>query len=176
LTKISAEWTQVERLWVLAQTQRTVADKVLLQGAIVGTVFAKGWANTNNSIPRRARTGQLMNEQCHFENAGDERERLRPRQGRPLLATRQAQDEIRRKSEIEIKRRTATQLRTIIVKLEQEVANLGESIGSELALATIRDPSHSAFPSSVRTMQARRDNLRASIAALCERLAKVDNR
>jgi hypothetical protein len=126
-------------------------------------------------MSRKSGTGQLMSEQCHFETSDDERERQRPCQGRPLSAIRQARNEIRWKSEIEIKRRTATQLRTMIVKLEQEIANLDESIGSELALATIRDP-YFANPSSVRTMQARRDNLMASIAALSERLAKVDCR
>ena len=117
-----------------------------------------------------------MSEQCHFETSDDEREDERPRQGRPLSAIRQAQNEIRWKSEIEIKRRTATQLRTMIVKLKREVANLGESMGSELALASIRDPSYFACPSSVRTMQARQNNLKASIAALSERLAEVDYR
>jgi hypothetical protein len=117
-----------------------------------------------------------MSKQCHFETSDDEQEHERPWQGRPLSAIRQAQIQIRWKSEIEIKRRTATQLRTMIVKLKREVANLGESIGSELALATIRDPSHFACPLSVRTMQARRNNLKASIAALSEQLAKVDYR
>jgi hypothetical protein len=113
-----------------------------------------------------------MSEPCQFETSDDKRVEERPLPGRPPSAIRQAQNEIRRK--IEIKRRTAAQLRATIVKFEREVANLGESISSELALASIREPSPFAYPSSVRTMLARRDNLNASIAALSDRLAKVD--
>jgi hypothetical protein len=115
-----------------------------------------------------------MSEPCQFETSDDKRVDERPLPGRPPSAIRQAQNEIRRKSEIEIKRRTAAQLRATIVKFKREVADLGESISSELALASIREPSPFAYPSSVRTMLARRDNLNASIAALSDRLAKVD--
>jgi hypothetical protein len=115
-----------------------------------------------------------MSEQCHFETPDEKQGDARPLPVRALSANRQAWKETREKSEIEIKRRTATQLQTMIVKLEREVANLGDSIGSELALASIRDSSHFAYPSSVRTMLARRDNLKASIAALSDRLAKLD--
>jgi hypothetical protein len=115
-----------------------------------------------------------MSEPCQFETSDDERLEERPLPGRPPSAIRQAHNEIRRKSEIEIKRRTAAQLRATIVQFEREVANLGESISSELATASIREPSPFAYPSSVQTMLARRDNLNASIAALSDRLAKVD--
>jgi hypothetical protein len=116
-----------------------------------------------------------MSKPCQFETSDDKRVEERPSPGRLPFAIRQAQNEIiRRKNEIEIKRRTAAQLRATIVKFEREVANLGESISSELALASIGDPSPFAYPSSVRTMLARQDNLNASIAALSDRLAKVD--
>jgi cell division protein FtsB len=91
------------------------------------------------------------------------------------LAKRQAQNEARKQREIEIKRRAATQLRTMIVTLEREVANLDDGISSELILARVRDPSHFAYPISVRTMQARRENLKATIAALSDRLALTDD-
>jgi hypothetical protein len=115
-----------------------------------------------------------MSEPCQFETSDDERLEERPLPGRPPSAIRQAHNEIRRKSEIEIKRRTAAQLRATIVGFEREVANLDESISSELALASIHEPSPFAYPSSVRTMVARRDNLNASIVALSDRLAKLD--
>jgi hypothetical protein len=111
-----------------------------------------------------------MTAQYHFETMEDKRENTHPGRVRALLARRQAQNEIRMQREIEIKRRAAKQLRTIIVNLEREVVNLDDSIGSELALASIRDPSHFAYPISVRTMQARRENLRTTIAALSDQL------
>jgi hypothetical protein len=62
----------------------------------------------------------------------------------------------------------------MIANLEQEVANLDDGISSELTLARVRDPSHFAYPISVRTMQARRENLKTTIAALSNRLALTD--
>jgi hypothetical protein len=113
-----------------------------------------------------------MSEPCQFETSDDKRVEERPMPGRPSFAIRKAQ--MRRKNEIEIKRRTAAHLRATIVEFEREVANLDESISSELALASIHEPSPFAYPSSVRTMLARRDNLNASIVALSDRLAKLD--
>lgn len=115
-----------------------------------------------------------MSEPCQFETSGDKRVEERPLPGH-LASARQAQNEIRRKNEIDIKRRTVAHLRATIVKFEREVANLGESISSELALASIGEPSPFSYPSSVRTMLARRDNLNASIVALSDRLAKLDD-
>jgi hypothetical protein len=116
-----------------------------------------------------------MSEPCQFETSDDKRVEKRPLPGRPPSAIPQAQNEIRRNSEIDIKRRTVAHLRATIVKFEREAANLGESISSELALASIQEPTPLAYPSSVRTMLARRDNLNASIAALSDRLAKFDS-
>lgn len=115
-----------------------------------------------------------MNERYHFETVDDKREDAFPRRVSAPSAKRQTQNEIRRQREIDIKRRTATQLRTMIVKFEREIANLDDSIGSELALASIRDPSHFAYSFSVRTMQMRRENLKTTIASLSDRLARVD--
>jgi cell division protein FtsB len=116
-----------------------------------------------------------MTDQHYFETP-----EIAPRSDHPgrklsILAKRQAQNEARKQREIEIKRRAATQLRTMIVTLEREVANLDDGISSELILARVRDPSHFAYPISVRTMQARRENLKATIAALSDRLALTDD-
>jgi hypothetical protein len=93
----------------------------------------------------------------------------------PLLsAKRDAQSEVRKQREIEAKKRTAMRLRTVIADFERETANLDVSISSELAFARVRDPSHFAYPISARMMQARRENLKATVAALSERLALTD--
>jgi hypothetical protein len=77
----------------------------------------------------------------------------------------------RKRSEGQAKRQTAIQLRTMIAGLEREIANLDSSISSELELCRVREPSHFAYPILVRTMQARRENLEATIAVLLDRLA-----
>ena len=115
-----------------------------------------------------------MTDQHYFETAEIPRRRDHPGRKRSMLAKRQEQNEARKQREIEIKRRAARQLRTMIVTLEREVANLNDGISSELMLARVRDPSHFAYPISVRTMQARRENLKATIAALSDRLALTD--
>ena len=91
-----------------------------------------------------------------------------------LSARRQAQHEAHKQWEIDIKKRTAIRLRTVIADLGQEIANLDISIASELALARVRDRAHFAYPISVRMMQARRENLKASVAALSDRLWLID--
>ena len=117
-----------------------------------------------------------MTDQHHFETSEiDRRHDAHPGRRSSTLAKRQAQNEARKQREIEIKRRAATQLRTMIAALEREVANLDHGISSELALARFRDPSHFGYPVSARTMQARRENLKATIAALWDRLALSDD-
>ena len=116
-----------------------------------------------------------MTKQCHFETVKIKCGNNHAGRIRAILAKRQAQNEAREQREIEIKRRAATQLRTMIANLEREVANLDDGISSELTLARVRDPSHFAYPISVRTMQARRENLKATIAVLSDRLALIDD-
>ena len=116
-----------------------------------------------------------MTDQHYFDTAETARRSDHPGRKLSILAKHQAQNEARKQREIEIKRRAATQLRTMIVTLEREVANLGDGISSELMLARVRDPSHFAYPISVKTMQARRENLKATIAALSDRLALNDD-
>lgn len=82
--------------------------------------------------------------------------------------------EARKQREIEARKRTVSRIRTMLVELEREVANLDVSISSELTLARVRDPAHPAYPISARMMEARRQNLKATVAALSERLALMD--
>src|ERR1700694_1450574 len=115
-----------------------------------------------------------MTDKHYFEPAEIDRRNDHPGRKLSILAKRQAQNEACKQREIEIKRRAATQLRTMLFTLEREIANLDDGISSELMLARVRDPSHFAYPISVRTMQARRENLRATIVALSDRLALTD--
>jgi hypothetical protein len=110
----------------------------------------------------------------HFETVETQNGNNRPRRVRVLSAKRQAQDEARKEREIDAKRRTAIRLRMMIASIQQEIANLDVSINSELALARIRKTSHSAYQIAARTMHARRENLKATIAALSDRLALTD--
>jgi hypothetical protein len=111
-----------------------------------------------------------MTEQFYFETVKTENRSNHPGRLRALLTKRQAQNEARKQREIEVKKRTVTRLRTMLASIEQEIANLDLSIGSELALSRVRKPSHFAYPISVSMMQARRDNLTATVAALSDRL------
>jgi hypothetical protein len=114
-----------------------------------------------------------MTEQYYFKTVKTECGN-NPGRIRALLPKRQARNEARNEREIEVKRRTAAQLRIVIASLEREIANLDVSISSELALASVREPSHFAYPILAKTMQARRENLKATIAALSDRLALTD--
>ena len=114
-----------------------------------------------------------MTKADHFET-GETQNGNRPRWVRVLLAKRWAQEEARRKREIDAKKRTAIRLRMMIASIEQEIVNLDASISSELALARVRKPSHSAYPIAVRSMHARRENLKATIAVLSDRYALSD--
>jgi flagellar FliJ protein len=117
--------------------------------------------------------GAIMKPQYHFETDKYKREKNHPGGPAATPAKRRAQHEARKQREIELNLKEARQLQTIIIKLEREAANLDDSINSELALSGVREPSHFAYPISARTMQARRENLRHTIAALKGRLSSV---
>jgi hypothetical protein len=60
------------------------------------------------------------------------------------------------------------QMEKLLRDLSNAVRLLDESIDAETRSVSIREPSHFAFPMIARSMVARRDNLRATIAALTE--------
>jgi hypothetical protein len=115
-----------------------------------------------------------MTDQYYFETTEIKRGTDHPGRMRAQLAKRRLQDESRIQREIEDNRRAAAQIRAMIAKLDRAVSSLEDSINADLERAYVRDPSHYAYPISVRTMTARRENLKATIAILLERLAKVD--
>ena len=64
------------------------------------------------------------------------------------------------------KRQRATEV--MLRDLQRTVAMLEESIKAELESVWIKTPSHFAFPMNARELVARRDNLKATIAALTD--------
>jgi hypothetical protein len=132
--------------------------------------------DSGDLIPRRTKAEQFMKQQCHFETEKYKPEKSHPGRVRANSARRCAQHEARKQKEIAVKLREAAQLQPIIVKLECEVANLDDSIDSELALSGVREPSHFAYPIAARTMRARRENLKHTIAALTCRLSGFSQR
>ena len=111
-----------------------------------------------------------MSAQCHSETVDDRIENKHPERARASLAGSRTQHEVRKQTEIERRLRETRQLQSMISDLEREVANLDDSIISELALSGAREPSR--FAHSTRMMQARRENLKTTIAALSDRLSR----
>jgi hypothetical protein len=134
--------------------------------------FAIARSRHADSTLGRASVEQLMTSQYYFETVEIEGENNHPARVQTLLAKRQAQNEVRKQKEIEVKRRTATQLGMMIASIERDIANLDVSINSELEVARVRKPF--AYPIAARTMQARRENLKATVAALSDRLGLTD--
>ena len=93
---------------------------------------------------------------------------------RDRLAKRLAREQGRKQKENEIRQREAAQIRSMISSLNSTIASLDGSIAADLERSLIQDPQHCAFPISARTMIARRDNLKGTVAALSDRLAKVE--
>ena len=60
------------------------------------------------------------------------------------------------------------QTKALIAKLELTLRGLQIDIDSALENAEFRDPTHFAFPIFVRTLIARRDNIKDTIAALSQ--------
>jgi hypothetical protein len=115
-----------------------------------------------------------MTDQYYFETEEVRRPLGHPRRARALFVKRKAMDESRRQAQINAVRRKALQTRVAIAELERTVLKLDFAIAAELERARVHDPSHFAYPISVRSMITRRDNVKATIAALTEQLARID--
>jgi hypothetical protein len=117
--------------------------------------------------------GQPKMDQYHFEapeaQSRDDLEGVQVRLTKPLtmrLTKPWARLEMRLQKEIEVKRATAARARSLIEDLERQAASLDDTIGDVLSRARVRDPSDCAYPIEARTMGARRDNIKSTIAAL----------
>jgi hypothetical protein len=69
--------------------------------------------------------------------------------------------------------REATQIRTMLLDLDRTVQILDCDIATEEKRVRVSDPFNAAYPILARALTVRRDNLKVTIAALEERLAKI---
>jgi hypothetical protein len=105
-----------------------------------------------------------MTEQRHFETIIEYR--ARPPRTRERSGNRKEQDAQRAQKEIE-------NLHATIFDLERGVLALQLEMDAEHTIARARDPSHFGYPIAVRTMAARRDNLKVTLATLSKRLSEL---
>jgi len=93
----------------------------------------------------------------------------------PKLSTMEHQMKTLRHFEIasENARRKVAQIRTIIGDLDRVVQILSSDIATEEERSRIPDPSDPAYSILARTLAARRDNLKVTIATLEQRLEKI---
>jgi hypothetical protein len=93
-----------------------------------------------------------------------------PGRVRAVREKRRSIAERRREKEAAAARLEAERIRTIIERFEMDIFGLDTIIKAELKSAPVSDPSHFAFPISLRMMMAQRDNLAATASMLSERL------
>jgi hypothetical protein len=106
-----------------------------------------------------------MTRQHHLETANVERSNR-------AQAKRRAIEGRKRLAMIDGLQRTRQRTEAVLMDLKNTAASLDCSIETELQSSPTRDPRHFAFPMTARALIARRDNLKATIAALCEQLAR----
>lgn len=94
--------------------------------------------------------------------------------GLPRLSKSEKQETARRQWDDKDKRRIVLRLQTMISELQREVANLEMSIHSELNLARGRERACSAYLDSAQMMKSRRENLKATIAGLTEKVNRLE--
>jgi hypothetical protein len=87
-------------------------------------------------------------------------------------AKRRAIEERKRLAMIDALQRMRQRTEVALTDLKNAATLLDCSIEAELQSSPTRDPRHFAFPMTARALIARRDNLRATIAALSEELAR----
>jgi hypothetical protein len=85
---------------------------------------------------------------------------------------RRATEERKRLAMISALQRLRQRTEAVLADLKKAATLLDYSIETELQDSPTRDPRHFAFPMTARALIARRDNLRATIAAISEELAR----
>ncbi|UPJ53486.1 hypothetical protein IVB30_20525 [Bradyrhizobium sp. 200] len=85
---------------------------------------------------------------------------------------RRATEERKRLATIDALQRLRQRTEAVLANLKNTATLLDYSIETELQASPTRDPRHFAFPMTARALIARRDNLRATIAAISEELAR----
>ena len=87
-------------------------------------------------------------------------------------AKKRAIEERKRLAMIDALQRTRQRTEAVVTDLKNAATLLDINIEAELQGSPTRDPAHYAFPMTVRSLMARRDNLRATIAALRDELTR----
>lgn len=108
---------------------------------------------------------QEMTQLHHLETADV------PRSNRAQVK-RDALEERKRLATIDALRRLRQRTEAVLADLKNAATMLDYSIETELQSSPTRDPRHFAFPMTARALITRRDNLRATIAAISEELAR----
>ena len=85
---------------------------------------------------------------------------------------RRANEERKRLAMISALQRLRQRTEAVLADLKKAATLLDYSIENELQDSPTRDPRHFAFPMTARALITRRDNLRATIAAISEELAR----
>jgi hypothetical protein len=106
-----------------------------------------------------------MTSQPHFETAAVERSNR-------AQTKRRAIEDRKRLAMIDGLRRTRQRTEAVLMDLKNTATLLDYSIESELQSSPTRDPRHFAFPMTARALISRRENLKATIAALSEELVR----
>ena len=94
-----------------------------------------------------------------------------PRSNRAQIQ-RDALEERKRLATIDALQRLRQRTEAVLADLKNAATMLDYSIETELQSSPTRDPHHFAFPMTARALITRRDNLRATIAAISEELAR----
>ena len=110
-----------------------------------------------------------MNQLHHIETATD------PRSTR-AAAKRRAIEENKRLAMIDALQRLRERTEAVLADLKNAASLLDTSIEIELQNSPTRDPRDVAFPMTARALIARRDNLRATIAAISDEMARGHHR
>jgi hypothetical protein len=84
-------------------------------------------------------------------------------------------EERRRLATIGALQRMRQRTEAVLLDLKNAATLLDYSIETELQSSLTRDPRHVAFSMAARALMARRDNLRATIKALSEELARSNH-
>ena len=106
-----------------------------------------------------------MTQLHHLETANEQRSTR-------AAAKRRAIEENKRLAMIDALQRLRQRTEAVLVDLKHAASLLNTSIEIELQNSHTRDPKNVAFPMTARALIARRDNLRATIAAITEEMAR----
>jgi hypothetical protein len=106
-----------------------------------------------------------MTQLHHLETANEDRSAR-------ATAKRRAIEDRKRLVMIDALQRLRQRTEAVLVDLMRAASMLDESIEIELQGSPTRDPRDFSFPMTARALIARRDNLRATIAAISEEMAR----